>query len=550
MIAGSKRNATNLSSCGAQSDTALEHIHAYIQQHCVVRRSDSNIIRAPSGRIYNWAFDFRPLLLDGHMLKLVSSLFWEAMNKFWPFQVAGLEVTAIPLVAAILMEGERRGHPTTGLIVRRKRKKYGRERLVEGEPAEALPVILVDDTINSARSINMTLLAIKSEGLQALAAFSIANFNSQATLNWCLRNNLTIYHLFTPRDFGLFVSDRSECSTSYSIAWTFASPKPNYRFTVAKSEPVVYQDSLLFGSDSGVFWCLDKKKGRVKWSYDTKDQGGKGIISSPALAEGRIYFGAYNGVLYCLDALNGSEIWKEKACNWIGSSPCYANGHIYVGLEYDSPGVAGGLAKFSGVSGRREWEVPTRRMLHGSPVYSEKHKAVIVGTNDATVLAIDAASGAVRNLLKTGGPVKYHCGLANDLAVFGSFDGKIYVWDFIRDCVKLTIQTEDIVYSRPLICDHRAFVGCADHTLRVVDLERLCEVHRLDVGERIHSSPTLVGKTVFVGTSGGELFGINLDSLAVTHRWQFPERLTNGVIYNDGMLYVLAYDNKVWALTL
>ena len=535
---------------GLLGSAATESIQDFIDRHCIIREDGSGSLCSRSGHTYSWIFDFRPLLPNGRMLGLVANIFWDVMGGLWPFQVAGLEMTAIPLVAGIVLEGERRGFSAQGLIVRRKRKKYGRQRIVEGELNPQVPVVLVDDCVNSAQSINTTLLAISNEGLTACAAFAIARFNSRAASEWCIRNKLRINYLFSPSDFGLHSPKETKYSANYTVVWTFASPRPNYRFAVAKSEPVAYRDFLLFGSDSGVFWCVNKKTGEVKWSRDASVKSRKGIISSPVVADGLVYFGGYNGKLYCLDASDGHEVWSQRASDWIGSSPCYAGGYIYIGLEYNSPYTAGALGKFCASSGQREWEVPARQMLHGSPVYSDKHSAILVGTNDSTVLVIDAIGGKVLQLLRVGGPVKYHCGLMGDLAVFGSFDGKIYVWDFMEDRIKLEIQTEDIVYSRPLICDGRAFVGCADHTLRVVDLVTLRELGKIDAGEKIHASPTLVGQTIFVGTSGGMLFGIDRTSLEVTHRWQFPERLTNGVVYDDGLLYVYTYDNKLWAIEL
>ena len=83
--------------------------------------------------------------------------------------------------------------------------------------------------------------------------------------------------------------------------------------------------------------------------------------------------------------------------------------------------------------------------------------------------------------------MKYHCALHDDLAVFGSFDGKIYVWDHVADEIKAAIETDDIVYSRPLIVGKRAFVGCADHTLRIIDLVRFCEIKRIETKEKVPS---------------------------------------------------------------
>ena len=163
------------------------------------------------------------------------------------------------LIVAITIEGERRGFHTTGLIVRQKRNKRGRMRLVEGAPNSDLPVVLVDDSINSARSINKALVAVRDLGLKTEHVFTIAHFQSQMALDWCQLNKLTIHHLVTPEDFDLPFRSVAACKTSFQLVWTFASHRVNYRFAVAKSSPALYGDYLLFGSDSGNFWCLDKQ---------------------------------------------------------------------------------------------------------------------------------------------------------------------------------------------------------------------------------------------------------------------------------------------------
>jgi outer membrane protein assembly factor BamB len=359
-----------------------------------------------------------------------------------------------------------------------------------------------------------------------------------------------MHHLTTPEDFDLPFQAKAVWQDRYRVMWSFQSMNPNLRFAVAKSTPALAGDRLLFGSDNGLFRCVDKNNGRLQWHLATADTTGKGIVSSPVVADGRVYFGGYDGGLYCLEIETGREVWKVQPCKWIGSSPCYAEGFIYIGLEFDSGTQQGALGKFSAQTGDLIWQVPTEHMLHGSPAYSSKHHVIVLGTNDSTVLVIDADSGAVRRTLRVGGPVKYACALQDELAVFGSFDGGIYVWDFVNDEIKLRIQTEDIVYSRALIVGKRAFIGSADHSFHVLDLERLCEIKCLDVQEKVHSSPALVGDTVFFGTSAGELIGMHAGSLELTHRFQFPERMTNAVISDGGLMFVYTYDNRMYAIAV
>jgi outer membrane protein assembly factor BamB/orotate phosphoribosyltransferase len=531
-----------------RTDEKLELLREQIRTRSIIHWSESEPIYSSTGKRFDWLFDFRPIVLDGKLLQIIADLFWDRMERFWPFQIATLELGGVPLLSGIALEGERRGFPTNALVIRQKRKKYGRARLIEGEPKADLPVVLVDDSINTARSINKVLIAIEDQGLASHHAFAIAHFFSSKAAEWSKETGVLIHYLVSPQDFSLPVNNALTCKSRYALKWTFASPAVNYRFAVPKSTPALYGDSLLFGSDSGVFWCLEKTSGRIRWWYNVSDHTRRGIVSSPLVIQNKVYFGAYNGTLYCLSAETGHEQWKIKGCDWIGSSPCYANGSIFIGLEFNKAENKGALASFSAENGEPKWQIFTKQMLHGSPVYSEMHNLVIIGTNDSTVLAVDADSGDVKRTLTVEGPVKYHCALCGDLAVFGSFDGKIYVWDFVKDEIKFMLQTEDIVYSRPLISGQRAFIGSADHQFHVIDLKRFVVIKTFDVKEKVHSSPALIGDTVFFGTSGGELIGIHSVSLEITHRFQFPERLTNAAVADGSMIFVYAYDNKMWAI--
>src|SRR5215475_8018530 len=131
-----------------------ERLADYIRENCIFYGNDFQPIFSKGGKEFNWIFDLRPLLLDGEMLQLVAELFWERMGHLWPFQVAGIELTAVPLLAAIVIEGARQGRRATALVVRQKRKKTGRNKLVEGLPNPDIPVILIDDSVNSADGIN------------------------------------------------------------------------------------------------------------------------------------------------------------------------------------------------------------------------------------------------------------------------------------------------------------------------------------------------------------------------------------------------------------
>ncbi|HUJ39471.1 MAG TPA: PQQ-binding-like beta-propeller repeat protein [Candidatus Acidoferrales bacterium] len=75
-----------------------------------------------------------------------------------------------------------------------------------------------------------------------------------------------------------------------NLSWVNATP--------AVRDGLVYTAT----SDSGRFFALDAKTGRLRFNFDAKGQ----VFSSPALAGGLVYFGSATGRLYALDATSGA----------------------------------------------------------------------------------------------------------------------------------------------------------------------------------------------------------------------------------------------------
>lgn len=522
----------------------MTEIIDFIKEECILREQP---LFARDGSKFVWALDLRRAILTPEIMSQIASQFLDAYEDSFPFQLAAVETSGIPIMVAIQSEALRRGMHINGLIVRIKRKKHLQRAHIDGK-TDGTRVILIDDSSNSASSLCNAAVKLRDAGIPVNHAFVIVDFSSRAGVKNTRSHKISLTSMFKIEDLGIKYNYPHEPVTKYDTHWTFASPNPNMGFAVCKSTPILYKKSIMFGSDTGTFWCLDSKTGRLKWWRSTNDKTGKGIISSPILVGDRVYFGSYSGELFCLNPENGNVIWSKKVCDWIGSSPCYANGNIYIGLEFRSSTEGGALGCFDADTGELKWKHGFRVQLHGSPVYSESRNVIVLGTNDGTMCTFEADSGKLIHELKDLKAVKYHVAIKDDLAVFGAFDGKAYVYDYMTGEVKFTYQTEDLMYMRPLIVGNRAFLGSSDNQLVIIDLETMTLVAAMDMGEKIHSSPALINGIVYFGTSKGELFGMDPITLDIVVRLQFPERLTNQVVTDGDLLFVYAFDNKMWAI--
>ncbi|XP_018014810.1 beta-alanine-activating enzyme [Hyalella azteca] len=89
--------------------------------------------------------------------------------------------------------------------------------------------------------------------------------------------------------------------------------------------------SLLIGSHSGRFCCVDALTGAVRWSNVLENR----LEASPTVdrSASHVYAACYSGFLYCMSLVSGSLLWKFKANAEIKCSPLvdYESGCIYFG---------------------------------------------------------------------------------------------------------------------------------------------------------------------------------------------------------------------------
>jgi outer membrane protein assembly factor BamB len=78
---------------------------------------------------------------------------------------------------------------------------------------------------------------------------------------------------------------------SHQKGWTFATGD------AVTSSPAVTSNAVLFGSQDGSVYALDKTTGTQIWSLDL---GGK-VTSSPAVVNGTLYVGCHDGKLYAIE---------------------------------------------------------------------------------------------------------------------------------------------------------------------------------------------------------------------------------------------------------
>ena len=539
--------------------TGRKHLAAMIRERGVLLGSQQRLL-SPKGRANRWMVDMRPLCMDAAFLDLIAELFWEKFQGALPFQIGGMEVAAIPLICAIALKGQARGTPINAFIVRKERKSYGTGNLVEGTLDDS-PIIVVDDVMNSGTSLEKVRVILNETFHEISQIFVLVDFHSPSGESWRIKHNIPVHSLTGLPDLGLGLqrARKSQSASQFKTEWSYSSPDPNFFHRVPKSFPVTDGRRVYFGSDCGVFWCLDGRSGSVRWKFRVNARGHKNIWSAAALHAGGVYFGSYDGNVYRLDAETGAERWRFIGADWVGSSPAVAPelGLLFIGLEFATANPRGSIAALSLDTGELMWEKKTRRFTHASPAYCADGQRVCCGSNDNELFMLDAATGNVKwrfateDKGKAVGSIRHAPAfdMARGQVVVGCANGTIYVVDSDTGEEAWTVQTDNSIYTIPLIVGENAFVGSTDKYLYVLDLEKRNLKKKIFCGSKVFSPPRFIGEKIYFGACNGLIYELDPRSLEITGSHQLADAVTNAVAYSSEtqLFYALTYVNQLVA---
>lgn len=157
------------------------------------------------------------------------------------------------------------------------------------------------------------------------------------------------------------------------------------------ASPTVLNNVVYFGSSDGKLYALNASTGQLKWSYQT---GAMINQSGPSLVNSVIYVGSRDGYLYAIDANSGALVWKYFA-NGVSleqSSPTVANGIVYIGGWYDLSFVLkGSLYAINATTGELVWEKLLNTGISSSPCVANGR--LYITADDLKIHALDATSG-------------------------------------------------------------------------------------------------------------------------------------------------------------
>lgn len=220
------------------------------------------------------------------------------------------------------------------------------------------------------------------------------------------------------------------------------------------SNPVIYANTILFGSISKGVTALYPGLMRTRWEFPVKG----GVQSELLVEKDIVYFGGSDGYLYALNADTGKQIWKYEVKNSLISRPTFSGGRLFVTTADDTVyGFDAGTGKWLWHYKRR---TPQTSTVHAASTPLVDGNEVVVGMSDGFIVALSVEEGTLKWERKIHLGVKFtdvDAGpvLAGETIFEPSYDGALYalkrksgevLWKFDAGGSKRVVVEDQDVY--------------------------------------------------------------------------------------------------------
>ncbi len=534
-----------------------DRLKTSILDKAFITSKEADIFSSDGTKINN-LLDFRNVILNGQNLEDLAEIFWDLHQDCNGIQIAGLEIGAIPILTAIVYKGTQLNKDVRGLIIRKSKKKYGLQKIIEGDIKPDQPDIVVDDTFNSGTSLDRSISALADHGLKTKSCFVVVDFHSLRGDQWKAKG-LPIKSIYRLSEFDKFEikgpTRPLKNTTNFEIQWQFKSPGKADLFNIfSRSNPTVIDDLVLFAPSTGNVHALKLSSGELIWSYSLRSTNPKQISATPAKYKDQILIGGYNGDLACLETKTGVEKWRMPLAEYIGSSAEVdeKNGRAFVGLEFEIPGRQGGIACVDAETGKTIWLTYLPKYQHATPTYIPNLNWLAFGTNDHFFIILDAETGKELHRFPLAGEVKQKGFLdpKRNLFAVSTMAGTTHV--FQLDQLKEIAVQKSITgnYASPLIVEKRLLVTSTDKCLYNFDIEKNILDSKTKTRSRIFSAPTFVGSSIFFGNNAGQLMEVNPLSMTLRGHFQLPDRIVSEVVFDPKSQFFLVHlsDGRIFCL--
>jgi orotate phosphoribosyltransferase len=154
-----------------------------------------------SGKKSTYYINSKKILFHSESVALIGEAFAEQLRDLDIQAVGGLEIGAIPLATACVLQAHHEGRSLEGFVVRKQAKGHGSQERIEGVLPAGARVAIVDDVLTTGGSALQAFEEVSRAGAVVVAVLCIVDRLEGA--REVFEPRCAYRPLFTIRDFGV-----------------------------------------------------------------------------------------------------------------------------------------------------------------------------------------------------------------------------------------------------------------------------------------------------------------------------------------------------------
>ena len=193
-------------------------------------------------------------------------------------------------------------------------------------------------------------------------------------------------------------------------------------------------------------------------------------------------------------------------------------------------------------------------VFDGAAIGARTHDALVIGTRDGTLIALDRTNGstlwsfelqgAEESRSVYGTPV-----FANDTIYFSGYDGSLYALS-AAGSLKWREQVGDgePLVGGPALVDGVLLATSSDGRLYAFESESGSRTWSIETGNMVWSTPVVADGIAYFGSMDRTLYAVNVATGTIVWRFEAGASITGAIAVHQGRVYAGAFDGVMYAL--
>ncbi len=311
------------------------------------------------------------------------------------------------------------------------------------------------------------------------------------------------------------------------------------RFSVASFDWPMYGGSPARTNES---YSAVRPPLKPVWEYNAM----AGISAAPLVRDSVVLVGTLQGELHAIRLSDGESCGNTSVESAIAGTPVWEGQYAYVACALGTET----LVSLSLRDGRRRWSarigpVESSPLLIGEFLY--------VTTLDGALVALKKQDGTEFWKFEYAAaedrkPVRSSPASDGAAIIFGSDDGWVLAVERLTGKLRWKLRLEGSIMTTPIISNGKCFIGTLEGALVAVDVESGALRWRYETESRIYAAPAASKNLVFIGSANGRLAA--LDARSGNRLWSFSARsvISSAPLVAGDVLYVGSLDRTLYAL--